>query len=156
MKETNIVRIKAYVGGSYDDMHRYVCNELPPSGEPSEAYRDKSVRSFISDERYDALIMLLNHYNYATSYIHPNRIAEPWFFHRKCSWDGFEEHHYYMEFEIEVETTVTVHETAEDDRSTEYIKVTREDLARFLKQYKDKEKQNMEDFEKLCSGFFGI
>lgn len=154
MKDTNIVRIKAYIGGSINQP--YVCNELPASGEPSSYFNDKSVLSLITNERFDELVKLLCHYNYVTSSISPNRIEEPCFFHRHCSWDRSNEYHYYMEFDIEVETTVTVHETAEDNKSTEYIKVTREDLARFLKQYKNKEKQNMEDFEKLCSSFFGI
>ena len=42
MKDTNIIRVKAYIGGCIN--RPYVCNELPLSGVPSEYFNDKSVR----------------------------------------------------------------------------------------------------------------
>lgn len=154
MKDTNIKRIKAYVG-KYPRAP-YVFNELPASGKPSSYFGDNSVSSLITDDQREKLIDLLNHYQYITSPFRKGSVREPWFFVSQRSWESSDDDYYYMLFDIEVETTVTVPETAKGDESEEYIKVTREDLARFLKQYKDKEKKNMEDFEKLCSDFFGI
>lgn len=154
MKDSNIKRIKAYVG-KYP-RQPYVFNELPISGKPSRFFNDKSVFSLITDDQREKLIDLLNHYHYITSPFRKDSVREPWFFSAQRSWESSDDDYYYMLFDIEVETSVTVHETAKDNESEEYIKVTKEDLARFLKQYKDNEKKNMEDFEKLCSDFFGI
>jgi Holliday junction resolvase RusA-like endonuclease len=60
-----------------------------------------------------------------------------------------------MVFDIEVETRVTVHETAKDNES-EYIKVTRKDMVRLLKQLKDEENKHIEAIEKQFSDYFGI
>lgn len=60
-----------------------------------------------------------------------------------------------MVFDIEVETRVTVHETAEDNES-DYIKVTRKDMVRLLKQLKDEENKHIEAIEKQFSDYFGI
>lgn len=154
MKDTNIKRIKAYVG-KYPNQP-YVFNELPISGKPSRSFNDNSVRSLITDDQCEKLIELLNHYDYITSPFRKDPAHEPWFFCAKRSWEFSYDDYSYMLFDIEIETAVTVLETTKDKESEDYIKVTKEDLARFLKQYKDQEKKNMEDFEKLCSGFFGI
>lgn len=154
MKDTNIRRIKAYVG-KYPNQP-YVFNELPVSGKPCWLFNDKSVRSLLTDDQCEKLIQLLNHYVYETSPFRKDPIREPWFFSAKRSWEPAYDDYSYMLFDIEVETAVTVPETAKDKEPEEYIKVTKEDLARFLKQYKDQENKNLEDFEKLCSDFFGI
>ena len=152
MKDTNIVRVKAYIGGCIN--RPYVCNELPVSGVPSEYFSDKSVRSLVTDDQFNTLVKLLCHYSYATSTICPNRIETPSFYHRACPWDHSGDH-CYMVFDIEVETRVTVHETAEDNES-DYIKVTRKDMVRLLKQLKEEENKHIEAIEKQFSDYFGI
>ena len=132
-------------------------NELPKSGQPSDHFADKSVRSLITEEQYWALVNRLNYYNYHTSSICKDRIAAPWFFYNNCcSWDDYSsDDHYYMIFDLEVETRVTVHE-GKDDEVQDYIKVTAEDMKRFLKEMKDKEEKNIEELEKGFTKYFGI
>jgi len=154
MKDTHIVRIKAYIGFWREPP--YACNELPVSGKPSKYFADKSVRSLITTEQYYALVNLLNEYNSRTSPYAANRIEKPWFFEEHSDWFNDYNDHRYMLFDLEVETQITVHETPEDDKDSEYIKVSAKDMKLLLQELKDKKEKETEELEKKFTQYFGI